>query len=352
MLSKEDFLVIKARAKRGVYHKPIAADLGIHPKTVRRALKRAAAPARTRLKRGSNLAPVRASVDALLADGVWNAGVILRELHAKGYQGGITVLRDYIRPKCVLRPSRATVRFETEPGRQLQSDWGEITTRIAGQPTKVYFIVNHLASSRRFPVWATARLDAEHTYEGLIRSFLSFGGVAHEVRVDNQPAAVLHHLPDDVQFSPRFVDLAQHYGFPPRAWRPYRTRTKGTDERMVGYRKQPFFVRYRSFESGAHLNQLLEPWLRTAAAVRCHGTRKAGVNERFDRELPTLQALPAWRYDVAYHETRVVSWDSYVEVRGNRYSVPAAYGGQTVSVRKCGMGDRCRASCPPVAHHP
>jgi hypothetical protein len=43
--------------------------------------------------------------------------------------------------------------------------------------------------------------------------------------------------------------------------------------------------------------------------------------------------LPAQRYDTAYRETRQVSWDSYIEVRGNRYSAPADLAGQTVVVR-------------------
>ena len=33
---------------------------------------------------------------------------------------------------------------------------------------------------------------------------------------------------------PRFLDLAAHYGFEPKACQPYRARTKGKDERMVG----------------------------------------------------------------------------------------------------------------------
>jgi transposase len=41
---------------------------------------------------------------------------------------------------------------------------------------------------------------------------------------------------------------------------------------MVGYVKQNFFVRYREFESFAHLNQLLERWLRDEADPRVHGT--------------------------------------------------------------------------------
>jgi len=334
MLSKEDFAVIKALNALGVYQKDIAAHLGVHPKTVRRALQRDRAPAAERQKRGSKLDPYKDLVDQLLGQGVWNAMVILRELEAAGYAGGITVVRDYIRPKRTLRASRATVRFETGPGQQLQSDWGEIRVEIGGEEVKVYFIVNQLAYSRRFHVWCTDSLDAEHTYEGIIRSLEYFGGVPHEVLVDNQKAAVLLHPPGGgVQFNPRFVDLASHYGFRMRACRPHRARTKGKDERMVGYIKHNFFVRYRRFDSWAHLNQLAEQWLATEADLRVHGTVHEVVLERFQREAGSLQPLPRARYDTAYLEMRQVGWDSYIEVRGNRYSVPSTYAGQRVTVR-------------------
>src|SRR6476620_4619655 len=122
MLKKEDFAVINALAKRGVYLKDIAAELGVHPKTVSRALQRGSAPTGTRPLRPSKLDPFKARVDQLLASGVWNSVVILRELQAAGYTGGHTILREYIGPKRALRAGRATVRFETPPGQQLQSD--------------------------------------------------------------------------------------------------------------------------------------------------------------------------------------------------------------------------------------
>jgi transposase len=342
MLKPEDFAVIKALAKRGVYHKDIAAELGIHPKTVARAIARGAAPSSSRAPRGSKLDPFKPLIDQLLADGVWNAVVILRELQAVGYSGSYTILRDYLAPKRALRPSRATVRFETEPGRQLQTDWGELITELAGQPTKVYFIVNLLGYSRRFHFWCAERPDAEHTYEGLIRSFEYFGGVPHDVLLDNQKAAVLAHPADGkVVFTPRFLDLAAHYGFTPRACRPYRAQTKGKDERMVSYIKHHFFVRYRAFESWMDLNQRAEQWLREEADQRLHGTVKEIVAERFGREQPALAALPTQRYDTAYLEYRQVSWDGYVEVRGNRYSVPARLVGSTVRVQ-IGLDQRLR----------
>jgi transposase len=333
MLGKEDFAVIQALRRRGVYLRDIAVELGVHPKTVSRAVKRGGPPSSRRQRRGSKLDPYKATVDRLLAEGVWNGVVILREIQAEGYRGGITVLNDYIRPKRALRPGRGTVRFETKPGKQLQSDWGEIRTRIAGEEVQVHFIVNTLSYSRRFHFWCTDSEDAEHTYEGVVRSLEYFGGAPEEVLTDNQKVAVLEWRNGRPRFHPRFIDLGGHYGFTPRAHRPGRARTKGKDERNVGYIKHHFFVRYREFESWGHLNQLAEQWLRKEADPRVHGTVKEVVAVRFERESPSLQPLPPKRFDTSYFETRQVSWDAYVDVRGNRYSVPDALVNRTVEIR-------------------
>ncbi len=174
--------------------------------------------------------------------------------------------------------------------------------------------------------------DAEHTYESLARAFAGFGGVTRQVWVDNPKSAVTAHVPGAVRFNERFKQLARHDGFMPKACRPYRPRTKGKVERVVGYVKQHFFQRYRSFESFAHLNQLLEVWLLEEADRRLHGTVKEVVAVRFQREQTTLLPLPVHRFDTSYVETRQVGWDACVNVRGNRYSVPSAYCGQMVTV--------------------
>jgi transposase len=333
MLSKEDFAVIKALKKRGVYVKDIAQELGVHPKTVSRAIQRDSAPAAKPKRGSSKLDPYKEKVDELLTEGVWNAMVILREIEAEGYDGGTTILREYIAPKRALRPGRATVRFETKPGQQMQSDWGEIHAQLGGERIKLYFIVNQLAYSRRFHFWCANSLDAEHTYEGIIRSFEYFGGVTEELLVDNQKTAVLEHRAGQKpRFNERFSDLAGQYGFTPRACQPRRAQTKGKDERMVGYIKENFFVRYREFDSWAHLNQLAEGWLKQEADPRFHRTVQEQVSERFQREQPALKPLPARRYDTAYRETRQVSRDAYLDIRGNRYSVPASLVGRTVTV--------------------
>jgi transposase len=343
MLTKGDWLMIAQGKRDGKYLKDIAEELGVHPRTVRRALDRGGPGKKGRPPGRSKLDPYKSWIDQRLGEGVWNAMVLYREIQERGYSGEVTLVRDYIRPKRVLRSSsRRTVRFETLPGQQMQNDWGEIWTRIGGTVTKVYFSVNTLGYSRRFHFWGTDGMDAEHTYEGIIRAFEWLGGGTREVLVDNQKTAVItHRTGERPVFHPRFLDLAAHYGFEPKDCQPYRARTKGKDERMVGYVKANFFVRYASFESLDHLNRLAERWLREEADRRLHGTVREIVADRFAREAPELLPLPSVRFDTSCRETRRVAWDGYLEVRGNRYSVPADLCGQTVVVR-IGLDDTFR----------
>jgi len=333
MLTQEDYWMIKELHNQGIYKNDIAHRLGVNPKTVSRALARGRPPSRTRQRpKHTKLEPFKAKVDELLAAGVWNAEVIYREILALGYTGKSRVLRDYIQPKRVLRPSKATVRFETDAGEQLQHDWGELFADVAGERVKVYVAVNSLGYSRRFHVFAAPKNDAEHTYESLVRAFTWFGGTTRHVWVDNQKAAVIKHVPGAVQFNTRFKQLADHYGFVPKACRPYRARTKGKVERMVRYVKEHFFQRYRCFESWTHLNQLLEHWLLTHADQRFHREVQQVVADRFETEKVALGPLPSHAFDTSYIEQRQVNWEAYVHVRGNKYSVPASYCGQRVSV--------------------
>jgi hypothetical protein len=133
--------------------------------------------------------------------------------------------------------------------------------------------------------------------------------------------------------------MGVHYGFKPRACRPRRARTKGKTERMVGYVKHHFFQRYRSFESLAHMNQLLESWLLTVADQRHLRQFESTPQARFINE--SLQPLPQVRFDTSYTDVRQVSWDSYIEVRGNRYSVPHQYCGLLVKI-KISLDDELR----------
>jgi len=338
---------MKSQREAGVYIKDIASRNNVSPRTVSRALKRGGPPPGKRPKaRRSKLDPYKSFIDAEMDAGVWNSTVTLHKLRKMGYDGGETIIRDYMRPKRPLRKSRATVRFETVPGAQMQSDWGQMFVRIAGIPATVHFCVNTLGCSRRMHFWITTCEDAEHTAEAQQKAFAHFGGVPHEVLVDNQKVAVVDHVvvggrTQRLVFNERWLAFLSHYGTRGKACRPARPETKGKVERMVGYIKDNFFALHPEADSLSHYNQLAEDWLSEVADRRVHGTTGRVVSEMFAEEAPHLNTLPPVGFDTSYAEERLVAWDAFIDVRGNRYAVPDSLCGKRVQIR-IGLDDSLR----------
>lgn len=78
------------------------------------------------------LKPFMDYTDMRLAENVWNSEVIFAEIKAMGYTGGRSMLRYYIQPKRKMRPSKRTVRFETQPEQfvQMRRDFCDIRVNI------------------------------------------------------------------------------------------------------------------------------------------------------------------------------------------------------------------------------
>lgn len=235
----------------------------------------------------------------------------------------------------ISRQARATVRFETPPGHQLQIDFGERRIVIAGVPTKVFLFVATLGYSRRMHVRAFRNERQESWLEGLESTFRHFGGVTTEILFDNDRGLVTRHdvQTREVEFNAKFLAFAQHWGFRPRACAPYRARTKGKDERGVGYVKRNA-VAGRPFASFAALEAHLDAWVRDVADLRLHGTTGEAPAARFAREEATALRPTAGRpsFQALRELTRKVQADCAIEVDGNAYSVPWRLIGEQVRV--------------------
>src|SRR6478752_9211865 len=155
-----------------------------------------------------------------------------------------------------------------------------------------------------------------------MQAFAVIGGVPIEILYDRMKTAVTGEDGDGhIVYNRSLLALAQHYGFHPRACRPYRAKTKGKVERPFSYIRQDFFLA-RSFCNLDDLNAQLDDWLATVANVRVHGTTQKVVSEAFAAEKLDLQALPATPFDALLKLERRVSNDGLVSIGGNYYSVP------------------------------
>ena len=65
--------------------------------------------------------------------------VLLGELRARGYTGGITILREHLAALRPVMPDEPVVRFETKAGHQMQVDWAVI--RRGADPLSVFVAV-------------------------------------------------------------------------------------------------------------------------------------------------------------------------------------------------------------------
>lgn len=318
--------------------KPIAAELGCSRTTVKRYIEANGWVAYRKPRRPKALDGLEGWLAERFRRHRGNADVVRQDL---ARERGITVsLRTIERAVAPLRQAlraeaRACVRFETPPGQQLQIDFGEMRVSIGEEVVRVYLFVATLGYSRRVFVRAFRHERQSAWFDGLEGAFRHFGGVPREVLLDNARALVDHHdaATREVRFNERLHAFARYWGVRPRACAPYRARTKGKDERGVGYVKHNAIAGH-SFASWPALEAHLLWWMREIADVRDHGTTGEAPRLRFERDeaaaLTPIDGRPPFRQ--VRELVRRVQADCAVELDGNSYSVPWRLIGESVQV--------------------
>lgn len=336
----------------------IASELGCSHMTVRRYLAAGGWLAHRGGGRPRTLAGLEDWVAERFRRHAGNADVVRQELEQE--KGIRLTLRTVERAVSHLRreleaEARATIRFETPPGKQLQIDFGERRVSIGGENVKVYLFVATLGYSRRLYVRPFRNERQESWFAGVEGAFRHFGGVTKEVLLDNDRGLVVRHdrATREVEFNARLHAFAKHWDFRPQACAPYRARTKGKDERGVGYVKKNA-IAGRHFESWPALEAHLDGWVRDIADLRVHGTTGEVPIERFRRAeaaaLRSIAGIPP--FETARELVRKVQADCVIEIDSNAYSVPWRLIGETVRVVITGDVLRVSHAGREVAVHP
>ncbi len=160
---------------------------GFDRKTIRKYLTQPGAVPRygRRPKGPGKLEPFKPHIEERLRAGVWNAVVLLRELRGAGYQGGYTILKDYVQPKREAARAVAVRRFETPPGRQGQVDWGHLGyVEVDGRRQAVQGFVFTLGQSRAMMAEAAVDQKLGRLLRLHEEAFQQLGGVPEEILYD------------------------------------------------------------------------------------------------------------------------------------------------------------------------
>jgi transposase len=353
-----ELVMILELHRQGLTVSAIARQTGHDPKTIRKYIGQGlAAPAYgPRAPRPTLLQPFEAYLAVrVMTYPELRATRLLREVRERGYSGGYSAVRDFLRRVRPQQQPGFEVRFETPAGRQAQVDFAQFKVVFEDEPSmvRIVWLFSMVLGCSR---WLWARFVLHQDLQTVLRchmaAFAAMDGVPAEILYDRMKTAVSDESEDGgIVYNRTLIDFAAHYGFHPKACRAYRPKTKGKVERPFRYIREDFFLagRFRNLED---LNAQIEGWLVTVANSRVHATTRRVVNEAFAEEQPKLHPLPAGPFRSVLKLERRVSHEGMVSVGGNLYSVPDCTRRRVVEVHSLADEVRIFEAGRLIAVHP
>jgi transposase len=354
-----ELVMILDLARQGLTVSAIARRTGHDRKTIRKYMERGLEPPvyKPREPSPSLLAPFEAFLrerverfPELTGRRLW------REVRELGFGGGYSTITEFLRG---VRPpgndGAFERRFETPPGRQAQVDFAFFKTQFTEEPgaERIVWLFSLVLGHSRM-MWArfVAQQDLATVLRCHVAAFEALGGVPEQILYDRMKTAVLGEVDErGIVYNDKLLALAAHYGFAPKACRPYRAKTKGKVERPFRYVREDFFLA-RSFRNLDDLNAQFGQWLDQVANRRLHGTTGRIVAEHFAEERPSLKGLPAGPYNAVLRLERRITREGMVSVGGNLYSVPDGTRKRPVEVQVTATAVQILEAGRLIAAHP
>ena len=330
----------------------IAAELHLHPDTVRAALNTDRFRSHPRLRDRLTDPYLDFLRQTLQQYPRLRATRLFQMIHTRGYPGSINQLRRVV---AELRPPQgeAFLRLRTFPGEQAQADWahfGEVTMGRARRRLSGFVLT--LSYSRA--LWLELFLDQtqEDFILGHVHAFADWGGAARTVLTDNLRSVVLERRGEAIHFHPRFLELSAHYHFATRPCRPARGNEKGRVERAIQYVRHNFFAA-RPFTTLTDFNRQALDWRNQVAHQRpWPGDDSRTVAQVLEEEKPRLLPLPAHPFSCDLTTTVRADKTLYVRFDLNDYSVPPQALGRTLTLVASPTRVRLLDGATEIASHP
>jgi transposase len=331
MISRRTILEIHQLREQGFAVRSIARQLQINRETVAKHLTGSCLSKERRTKRGSKLDPYKDIIDKLVDQCPdVKAPVVLQRIQDKGFDGEITIVRDMLRRLRGRRQNRqAFIRFETEPGEQIQIDWGHFPGLSYGaNRRKLYALAVVEGHSRMLFVYFSHSQKQECLHQGLLEAFTSFNGIPKEIVVDNMLTAVTERAGSVIRFNDAFLEFLGRFAIRPHACTIRAPYEKGKVENAIKYLRQNFWP-LREFTGLADIQAQVRHWLDTVANVRKHHT----TGQRPVDRLQGLRPLPVSLPDVRQTCSLLVHKDFGVRFDANVYTVPPWAIGKQVTLK-------------------
>ena len=320
MINRRTVFEIHQLQAKGYSCRSIARQLQISRGSVAKYLADPALVTSTRKKKSSKLDPYRELIEDMIKECPdVKAPVVLQRIREKGFSGEITIVRDLLRKlRGKAKNRQPFIRFESQPGEQVQVDWGHMGTLTYGENRrKLYGLAVLEGHSWMLYVFFSHSQQQEYLHQGLLEAFIYFQGLPKEVLVDNMLTAVTERVGSIIRFNEAFLDFLGKFSITPRACTVRMPQEKGKVENSIKYIRQNFWP-LRQFTDLADIQQQMRHWLANVANVRKHHT----TGQRPVDRLRGLRPLPDLLPDCRQVCSLLVHKDFGIRFDGNVYTVP------------------------------
>lgn len=238
-----------------------------------------------------------------------------------------------------LKPNKSQkvhLRYETDPGDQLQFDWKEDIRMISkhGEIFEFNVFSATLGYSRMHNFVYSKTKTREDVERCLITTFKYFSGVPKHLLTDNM-RAVVDIKGTKRKINPEFNQFAKDMGADIKLCKPRSPETKGKVETANKF--MSWLIPYNNeFENEEELIQIIEN-IRNKVNSTVHQTTNVPPILLFQKEKEYLLPLPSNKVMLSYLEsmekTKVYP-DSLIYYKGKKYSVSPKYINQYVQVKQ------------------
>ncbi len=314
----------------------IAEKLGMSRNTVARLLDLSEPPQYERARQGSKLDSHKGSIAEMLKEDAGAlATVIIERLRRDGYDGGITILKEYlqkVRPLFMEAESRQRTSYL--PGEIGHTDWWETRMRVPvgkGATREVFGLVTTLPhSAAHSAVFSFSKTMADFL-PAFSQTLRRLGGASEKMVVDRDSSIVVPHsrparLHDEV------AALFGGFRIRPVILGPRKPQSKGQVERTIGY-LETSFLPLRRFEDIEDLQAQHDQWAAEVAFRRHHRRVGARVGDAWAIERGFLAPLPEPLPDTDRRTEVRVTKDGFCRVGDVDYSVPPGLSGRRLQVK-------------------
>jgi len=221
------------------------------------------------------------------------------------------------------------------PGEALILDWGKLCDVVDPQTKTLrtlWAFIGVMGFSRYMMVRVVWSNDVETTLTAIESMLRELGGVPSRLTSDNPKCFSLKAHIYDPLLNPAFSRFAAHYHFTAECLPPKEPKKKGKVERQVPYTRRLFEAFPKDkFQGIEHAQGYMDKKV-AIANERRHGTTcQKPIAVFLEREVSSLQALPALAFERCEVSYPIVRKDDFARVANKYYAMEEKLKGQELT---------------------